>query len=154
MIHYTINYILLLFYLIIDSFEKNKTREYGNKNLLTKVAMFQLFLLSALRASNVGVDLKRYIPRFEYISSQNISSLLLVSKKTDFEFGFVLLNKAISIISKNQQIYLAITSMIIMYSFSRFILKLSKIPLLSVLIFMSLGFWSGSMNILRQYLAL
>lgn len=124
-----------------------------NKILVTIIGI-QLFFISAFRAQSVGTDLARYLPRFERIAKTRWSEIFSLRDVVDFEYGYILFNKIVGVISDNRQVLLIITSGIIVFSFSYFIYKYSKHPWLSFYIFISMGFYGSSFNVLRQYIAM
>ena len=112
------------------------------------VAFFFLFILSAFRAPSIGNDTQNYIDIF-----QNISELM--TSETRYEIGYLYLNDFIyNHVSDSYRIFFIITSAFIYFSFGRFILKYSKTPWLSLMIFMYYGFFSFSISGLRQTIAM
>lgn len=153
---YIFNLVSVLIYTIILLVPKKVfNKKYNdNFNFLIIIITIQLFFISAFRSVNVGTDLKRYIPRYKMIAETDFSHIFELRHTVDFEYGYILYNKVISIFSSNAQVLLIVTSIIIIFSFSYFIKKYSKIPWLSFYLFITLGFFGGSFNILRQYLAM
>lgn len=109
----------------------------------------QMYLLVCLRDLSVGSDTINYIWWFE-------------TSKTfpfwDFEYsrhesGYLLFNKVLSFID-NPQLFLAIVGFIPLFIVFRFIQKESRIPWLSVYLFITLGFYADVFNLFRQILAL
>lgn len=128
-------------------------------NSLKKIVFIFIFIIltavSALRGETVGTDMINYIPRYMIISHSNWNDLILLSYDLDFEIGFVLFCKAISILNPNNtQVFIIITSMIVSFGFYKFISKYSVIPFLSLFIFITYGYWINSFNIIRQSLAI
>lgn len=112
------------------------------------LAFFFLFVLSAFRAPSIGNDTQNYIDIF-----QNIS--YLTASETRYEIGYIYLNRLIfDYISESYRIFFIITSAFIFFSFGRFILKYSKMPWLSLIIFMYYGFFSFAISGLRQSIAM
>lgn len=162
---YIFNLISILFYSIISSlFKRNHIRineiSESNKNKNKNIKLFiyiiaiQLFVISAFRSVNVGIDLTRYLPRYQLIGNTDWGKIFELRHIVDFEYGYILLNKIISIFYNNEQFFLVVTSLIIVLSFSYFIYNYSRIPWLSFYLFITLGFYGSSFNILRQYIAI
>lgn len=124
------------------------------KSFLVIIMSLQLFLLSILRAPEVGIDTKVYLDRFSYISGYDFSNLFILPDLVDFELGFVLFNMLVSSISDNERFFIIISTAIIIGSVSRYIFKNSKIAWLSFFLFIGLGFWGNSLNVLRQFIAI
>ena len=108
-----------------------------------------LGFLSAVRGSSVGNDTVEYLKIFSECQYYDLSLLGM-----RYEFGYVLLNKMLFLISDNPQIILIVSSIIIGIGFYKFIYKYSMIPMLSVFLFFSLGYWGQMMNTIRQSIAL
>lgn len=131
-----------------------KLKIYNYSDLLIIIITIQLFFISSLRSRQIGIDLKRYIPRFYLIARTEWGSMFSLRHKVDFEYGYILYNKIISIFFNHGQMLIVITSAIIMISFAYFIKKYSKIPWLSFFLFITLAFYGRSFNVLRQYIAM
>ncbi len=108
--------------------------------------MFFLCFLSSFRSSIVGNDTHSYIYIFEQANEY-------VKYGSRFEIGYVYFNYILSKITDNPQYVFIICSIVICYSFGRFIWKYSKMPWLSMLLFFLLTFGS-TVNIMRQMLAI
>ena len=117
--------------------------------------MFALCLISALRASSVGTDMATYIPRYEIIANSTWKELKALADSWNFEFGFVLFCKFVSLFNPiDVQIFTVVTSIIFTIGFYLFIKEFSLLPQLSLLIFVAYGYWTNSFNTVRQYLAI
>lgn len=147
-------YILNIFSVFVWSgilaLSKTKKREL----ILVLILSFQLVLLSTFRSNTVGSDTINYINRFFIISATDWKYIYDLRDVVDFEEGFIIFNKIIGTLSSNRTVFLAINSAIIVFSVADFIYKKSPNIFLSFLVFIGLGFWGDSMNILRQMLAL
>lgn len=127
---------------------------YKNKKNMKKVylgiSFFLMFFLMAFRSDNIGRDTISYLNLFKNIQSN------LVNLSTDiyYEKGFLLFNIIVANFFSNDQWILIISSFIILFCIFKFIYKESKIPWLSVYLFITLMFFYNSMNIMRQYLAI
>lgn len=121
-------------------------RNWNRKTFIA--AFFFLFILSAFRAPSIGNDTQNYIDIF-----QNISELM--TSETRYEIGYLYLNDFIyNHISDSYRAFFIITSAFIYFSFGRFILKYSKMPWLSLMIFMYYIFFSFTLCALRQSIAM
>lgn len=155
---YIFNLISIFFYSSFFSlFKKNiyiEPSKKGKNIKLLIIISLQLFFISAFRGTDVGIDLKRYIPRYNLIASTGWKEIFTLRHIVDFEYGYILYNKIISSLFINEQALLIVTSAIVVFCFSYFIWKYSRIPWLSFYLFVTLGFWGSSFNILRQYIAM
>lgn len=145
---YIFNFITFYLYEIIIPKIKNRDK------IITIVIGMQLLLLSCLRNISVGVDLGNYIPRFYIINETRWRDLFNIIDVVDFEFGYILFNKIVGIIYNNERFLLIIVSVIIVLRISKFIYYNSKIKWLSFFLFVTLGFWGNSLNIIRQFIAI
>lgn len=111
----------------------------------------QLFLISALRGDTVGTDLENYLPAFETINSLIWSDILLIG----WEPGYVLFNKLLGLfLADNYRIFFIATSLFVVIGYLSFICKYSKKSWLSVFLFIALGYYLNSFNIIRQSMAM
>lgn len=135
-------YALLLYLVDIDSRKK--------KRILCGLVGVQLFLTAALRATTVGGDLENYIPAYEYISQSSWDKLLFVP----FETGYVVLNKILSLMTPEVRLLLVFISGFIVFGYIRSIYRNSTIPWLSLFLFIAMGFFTESLSMLRQSIAM
>lgn len=147
---YLINILILLILATILYKIKFKDR---NKVICIVIGI-QLFALSAFRANSVGIDVREYIHRFLIISKLPWDFLYENNKLLCFEYGYTVFNKLISIISDDERILLLITSAVIIIGISKYFYENSKLPWLSFYLFITLGHFSNSMNLVRQYIAI
>lgn len=135
-------YALLLCFVGIDNRKKNR--------VLCALVGLQLFLTAALRATTVGGDLENYIPAFLTISKMSWSELW----EYPWEYGFVLLNKILSLISSNERVLLVGVGLLVTIGYIRFIRAYSKTAWLSLFLLMAFGYYISSLSMLRQSLAI
>ena len=140
MLEFSILYAILILILLISQLSVNKKFYFISSILI-------LTILAAFRGPNIGNDTHEYIRLFEQINSG-------VSENTRYEVGYIWLNRILYTISNNYQIIFILTSILIYYSFGRFIWKYSYSPILSVIILFSYGFYSFTFSAIRQGLAI
>ena len=139
-------FIYVFFILIVSAVFK------GNSKGKIVLYALPLFLLSALRGDTVGGDLENYLPNFDaYYYLNRISDILGYSSH---EPGYVLFAKLISLISPTHRFYIIVTSFCCLLGPFYLIYKYSRVPGLSVLMYYSLGFYTNTMNNIRQSLAI
>lgn len=109
-----------------------------------------LFLISALRSTDVGTDLENYLPFFTTISSLPLTDIFNIG----WEPGYLIFNKIISVISSDSRFFLICTSLFIVVGYVTFIYKNSSYPWLSLFLFIALGTYTDSFNIIRQSMAI
>ena len=106
-----------------------------------------LVIISGFRGENIGVDTQNYWLIFAEVTNGRIVAVN--------ELGYLLLIKLINFIGGTQQLIFLIYSIFTILLFSKFILKYSINPYLSLLIFVFVGpFYLSSFNQVRQYLAI
>ena len=109
------------------------------------------FLLLALRADTVGVDLENYLPHFkEYYSKQWNS--LFVDDET--EAGYLFLNKFIGTIWADNQFFLTCIALICVFPLAILYCKESEKPLVSMATFLILPVFTMLFSGLRQGIAI
>lgn len=134
--------ILILFLIILFAFVKNR------KSCII-IAFATMAIISSLRSYSVGVDTLQYEHIFIVVGGSNDSIF-------DYrvEFGFALLCKFLSFISKSPQILIITTSIFINFSFAKFVYNHSNDYKTSIFLYLFLNIFFMSMNIMRQVLAI
>ncbi|MCL2212276.1 MAG: EpsG family protein [Oscillospiraceae bacterium] len=128
-------------------------RHTASKKTVAIVLFMLLFTLAALRAQSVGIDLYWYDYFFrEALLFNNFGDV--ISRYGWQDISFYALNFLISRFTNNFQIYLLVTSFIPLIIFFCVFYKKSKMLWLSVIIFLGLGFFAATMNLLRQIIAM
>ncbi|AHF08650.1 EpsG family protein [Desulfitobacterium metallireducens] len=142
----------LMGYFLIAALILYYGKQHGKKDsIYLFCTMSVLFVLAALRAHTIGNDTQTYVWLFENISRMSIQDLNTNSR---YELGYLYYNKAVSIINGNPQVLLAITSLILIVGYARFIRKYSMNVWLSVYLFLVMGYFGSAVNILRQCIAM
>lgn len=124
----------------------NKTSSQKLMNIL----FIQLLLLLVLRDYSVGSDTAAYISLFERINLYPFFNFDI----SRHEAGYILLNKIIGLFTQNKQIFISVMAFFPLMLFFRFIKKESKIKWLSVVLFITLGFYTNTFNWFRQIIAM
>lgn len=117
---------------------------------LCLIVGLQLFITAAFRDVSVGGDLENYIPAYEHISKSSWDKLLFVP----FETGYVFLNKIISLITPEIRLLLIFISGFVVLGYVRSIYRNSRMPWLSLFLFIAMGFFTESLSMLRQAIAM
>lgn len=104
-----------------------------------------LISLSSLRGATIGNDTHSYIYMFKNLSADDHSR---------FEIGYVWLTDTIKKFTDNYQFLFVVVSIIIYFSFGKFIVKYSKMPWLSLYLFFTYGFFTFTFTALRQGIAM
>lgn len=125
---------------------KSKAKSRKIKIILLILAAVPMFLVSALRY-NVGTDYgKRYV--LDYTMLQNGEEV------TNLEIGFKIIDYICLIFTTEPELLFIVTSLIVISLFFEVIYKKSSNPILSVIIFFLGGYFFGTLNLVRQYIAI
>lgn len=118
--------------------------ELKPKNFIILLSFLPLFLVSAFRYYT-GVDYAGYLRIF-----QNV----LDGKDVYTEEGFRVLNQVVAFFTDNVQWIFALTAAFALGLIFWGIWRYSPNPALSIFLFVTMGYYFSSFNILRQYLAI
>ena len=118
------------------------------------IASFGLILFSSLRGDSVGVDYTPYANYFNKVGTEGWAYLISPKNGYRFEFGFCLLNYLVSRFTLDPRIYMLVISMIAILLTSLLLYRHCSIPWLGMYVFVSFGFFSNSLNFLRQAIAI
>lgn len=140
-------YIILIYILIILSVLK--LSRIKNRNVLF-LATLLLYIIASLRSTSVGNDSLNYYEYFSEISNGTDYSVF----RGGIEIGYYYLNRIIGAFTHDFNIYLAIADLIIYYAYYRLIKDFSPNYGLSLLLFVCLGYWGYTVNVIRQELAI
>lgn len=149
-------YISLYLLLFMVSFIKILTR--SNKNWAYLYFSF-IFLLLALRAPNLGVDLGDgitygYLHSFDVIKNMTWADTFNASF-LNYEKGYVVFNKLISdLFCDNHQVLLVCCAFLSVYPIAKFVKEYSKLPVLSAIIYLGLPCFVLCFSGLRQAVAI
>lgn len=148
----------ILIFVAILIYARKKPIEQQHKKFCV-VSFFMLFLLLSCRHPYMGVDLgwgnkSGYLYSFNVLGHYSFREILKLGGYLNYEKGYVIFNKLVSLISNEQQFFLGTCAFVGLLPIAIYIYKRSKIPLLSMLVFMGIPtfliFFSG----LRQAIAI
>ncbi|WP_426710496.1 EpsG family protein [Cetobacterium sp. SF1] len=130
-------------------FSKRKKYQYLKK----RIYFFNiiLILILGLRGEKVGIDTFGYVKA--YLKSLDYN-LFLGEKIYNFEFGYSLFSQICKKLNINKNLYLLITSFIILTPIFNICKKYSKDYFLSIYIYICLGFYMFNFSGLRQSIAI
>lgn len=139
---------ICLFFLWAISGECQKKK---NRIIICIASFLVIWLIQALRDVSIGTDLKAYIPFFESGSRR----LLTDYSENRMEYGYQLYSNFIAqYVTTDSNIFLAITSAVLLVPISYIIGKYSKSPALSFIIFTSFIVYHFTFSGLRQAIAI
>lgn len=143
-------YYIILLYVVIGGVlcqnSQKKTKYYIDFTFLA------LLIVSSLRGYLVGGDLINYIPKFHEVAKSSWSELFESYDKYGFIFKFII--KCSSVISDDPTWYLFVFSLINLSIPIYFIKRYSKIPWLSIFLYISLTYYTNTFNSIRSSMAL
>ena len=130
-----------------------KERNINGSLIVFLLAFLMVAFVEAMRSPVVGEDLEGYITWFEHYRAIpfGIKTLLDFSS---FEPGFILLYKAVGLVSSSGRAFIIVSSILIVFLHFFFLYKNSDDFYLSVLLFFGFNHFFTSMVSLRQYLAM
>lgn len=153
MVIYLFNIVSILFYAFLYSVTSSKysiaASKYKIKKFFIIMLSIQLILILALRNYSVGVDVSSYFNFFNRTPYFNFQQFM----DHRFELGYKLLNKAISIITMNEQIFLTVMAIICILPVGRFVYRHSRMPFLSLGLYIAFNFYAFTFSGLRQGIA-
>lgn len=161
-------YIYVLFLislLIVYSLEQKALKEpnlSSEKNIFPFTTFFCfafLFLLFALRHQSMGNDLRYlstngYLGSFDILSGFSLKQVIKIDTFLNYEKGYIIFNKLVSVIYNNRQFFLAVVAFCALYPVYRLIKKNSPYPVVSYYIFFGTPVFLMYFSGLRQILAI
>ena len=142
-----IYFVLIAYQLLLTALLK---RQGLKSDFLTAVVPFiGMFILAAFRSTSVGNDSKNYLDLFNLI--RNGADLEVWSER--YEWGYLLFNKILGLFFSNQYAIFFVSALFIYFISWRVIKKLSYKHWLSVFLFLTLGLYSNSVNVIRLTMA-
>jgi hypothetical protein len=146
-----IYYCLILWVGMVSLLLTNIKNKRKRNIIVIFLCSFGIFIIQALRAEFVGIDLVGYLPRYQMAKYINIFE---GEKLLNYEVGYLLYTQVFSKLNIPNQWYLAIVAATIIVPISYIWIKNSKMPSVSVFIYITLGFYTFSFSGLRQSIAL
>lgn len=154
--------VVYLLYMILVGLEfwyanrKGWLKTAKGKAWYVAICCAEMALMAALRGNTVGADTARYVEALEYYSKLPKDKVLFADLvwPFDFEKGYLLLTQICALINMPAPIFLLLVALVIYIPLFYAINRYSKIPYISILAFMAMGFFSYSLGIFRQMMAM
>ncbi len=147
-------YFVLAGFIPLYGFLTHANRNNFRKKQFVFVVFGIMTLISALRASTIGIDLDlHYAKNYELISSVNWSDIPVFATLKQYEVGYCYFTKLLTYISTDVQFYIIFTSVVIYGVHGYFFYKKSEDIILSSSLFMFFCLFYMYMNIVRQAIA-
>ncbi len=141
------DFIILSIVILIIALISNSDKRLSKIGFWTCFVIFML--MSAFRGPTVGNDTTEYLRIFNEANAIDFDA-----SNSRYEIGYILLNQLLGKFTVEGQIVFAVAGAFIFFSFGRFILKYSKSPWLSLILFFFYGFFVFSMSAIRQSIAI
>lgn len=158
LVYVTTNIFIILLGLFTEVFKSGKKENINipeSKSIITDLlfvipSFLILFLISAFRG-DFATDYNSYANLFAKYNQFSFSEIF--NADIHQEVGYVLLNKILGLITDNEISIFIVTTLIILYCNYTQFRRYSKFIWLSVLMFITIGSFYTSFNIMRQILA-
>lgn len=139
--------ILSISFLIITIIAVVTNLDYKNNTFTLVGGSYILFLLASIRHESMGADTMSYM--LDFISLNNITD-----PTEEYEKGFQYFKLFVASFTDNPTLYLMVNSLIFISSVFIFLHRYSKEAFLSIILFVSMGYYQFSFSGLRQSLAM
>ncbi len=143
---YIINNILIMLWAAMFCLYKPSKK----KNLIFIVLSFAQLIFLAVMRTRIGNDYDMYAGGFYQMEMQGFSQM----NYKDWEIGFVFLTKILTAVMPNHLFYMGFLSILCVLPVGVYIYKYSKMPWLSVLMYVNMFIFFMQMNFVRQAIAI
>ena len=145
-------YLFLIFLSVaLAAVMKMATRNNYNRVVYLFIIFFALIFVSCFRKDTVGGDLQNYIPLFESAKYSSWAEYLSLPKYGPI---FLIYNKLLCSIGDHYTVLLIGTSFFNLIAVAVFVKRYSRIPWLSIVIYICMGFYGRTFNSLRSSMAM
>lgn len=147
--------IVIIGCLAITAMVKLLTADKSNNVPTVITGGLLLFLMSAFRSVDFGFDTIRYVNTYILQSYESLATFWFkFTANRGKDPFFYLFGRVLSALGANYRVWLAIMAAFFLLAVSRLILKYSKEPFMSFLLFVTLGYFFFSLTGIRQALAM
>ncbi len=138
-----------------DAGETVYVRKDG-KRFLLMLSCIELIILTGLRGYTVGADTKTYIDALTHYTGISFTEVFTAKLvwPFDFEIGYFFFTKLCGFLHISPTLFLIIIACIIYIPVFKYICRESAHPYISVLVYFAFGFFSYSLGIFRQFIAI
>ena len=148
---FVVNFLSIIVYSLIYNEVKKR---YGKSKVLLRfflgIIAFQMICLIGFRDVSIGIDTKAYLRRFDYYKTFTLNQIF--SDKLQ-EHGYSLIIKGTALLYDNFDFFKIIVAVISIVPIVVTILKCSKNPFLSLLIFIAFDYYAFIFSGMRQGIA-
>lgn len=146
-----IYYILIMFICFLAGIINNMKDKNKRSLIIVGTSAVLIILIQGLRHETVGVDLAKYLAGLRLSKDMNF---LAGEKLFNFEIGYSLYSQMFAKLNISEQGYLFVVAITIILPIAYMWIKNSKMPTLSILLYIGLGFFAFSFSGLRQAIAI
>ena len=146
---YLVNFFLIAIYTLIYYSQPKEKRNKKTLSFFIILSTLQLILLQSVKDINLGSDMPFYWKYYNLQLNYNFSELSF----SRFELLFKILTKLVTNITNSKSIYLFVISCLSTAPIGYITYKYSKSPFLSILLYLSFGFYAFNFSGLRQAVA-
>lgn len=127
----------------------------NKRTIFLRLALIELVILMGLRAHNIGADTFAYISALDLYKSVSPLNILTEGDKIfHFEVGYAIFTCLFGKMTVNGTAFLFLIAIIMYYPVFKVIKKYSYYPLISIFTYFAFSFFSYSLGIFRQMIAL
>lgn len=112
-----------------------------------------LFLISAFRGPNIGIDTYNYMEKFDQIRAHSFWDILTSLYTERVEIGYALMNKIVSLFTANSYLMVVINGFLVCYGMAYYVIHYTNEDLIPIILFTCAGMFLQSMNVARQTIA-
>lgn len=145
--------IAIIAYLLYDNNKVNR------KKFICFTSFLFLFLLLALRHQSMGIDMNYreatgYLGSFDIINSMSWKQVLRLDTYLNYEKGYIIFNKFVGSVYNNRNFFMGVCAFINILPIAIYVYYKSKLPVMSVIIFLALPTFLMYFSGLRQGIAI
>ena len=147
-------YYFMLILPIFSSLPYVITKKINNKVIILWTFFIALIVLLALRSESVGADLPVYQYYFNVIAMSDWCEILNPFYIRDIEWGYVVLNKAVSSVYYNFHFFLMVVALLTVLPIAALYVSKSSLPFLTIALFINMPTFVMLFSGLRQSIAI
>lgn len=147
-------YLIMYFIIIINHVYVNKIGSERKNNLHLLVSFLTILIVISLRHPSMGNDLGGYIDSFLIIGGLSVKETIHLNSFLNYEWGYIVFNKLISLITNDPQALIAISAIFSIVPIGLLIKKRSSNYIFSILVYLGLPFFMMVYSGLRQAIAI
>lgn len=148
-------YGIILFIFIVLWIQTQNAIDYDEEQVLHRkysyLISFIFIIVATLRGITVGADTASYVRDYSYVQSYSFDQIVELYSDNP---GYYVVSKIFADFGVSVQIWFAIVALIYIYSVARLIYRFSSDPVLSYILFLTIGFYGFSLAGLKQTVAM